>query len=124
VGVRGMNKVDRAEFGEGEAMSDLQRRHGKEKKDVMIPAGSALLALKYMRAFAAAYPDREFVQGGLAQIPWRTNVTIIEKVKEPEARLSLWALRSGSMSCRELCPLNLRRLCRVLRRSRRSWLEI
>jgi len=26
--------------------------------------------LKYMRQFAAAWPDREFVQEALAQIPW------------------------------------------------------
>ncbi len=42
--------------------------------------------LKYMRAFAEAWPDEEFVQQAAAQIPWFHNVVIIQKVKEPEAR--------------------------------------
>ena len=42
--------------------------------------------LKYMRALAEAYPDKEFVQGVLAQISWYHNITILEKVKEPTER--------------------------------------
>jgi hypothetical protein len=30
--------------------------------------------LKYMRAFAVAWPDEAFVQGVLAQLPWYTSV--------------------------------------------------
>lgn len=37
--------------------------------------------LKYMRAFAEAWPDEVFVQQAAAQIPWFHNVTIVEKVK-------------------------------------------
>lgn len=33
--------------------------------------------LKYMRAFAAAWPDRQFVQQVAAQIPWSHNCTIL-----------------------------------------------
>lgn len=40
--------------------------------------------LKYMRAFATAYPDSEFVQRVVAQIPWRTNLTLLDKLKQPE----------------------------------------
>jgi predicted nuclease of restriction endonuclease-like (RecB) superfamily len=40
-----------------------------------------------MRAFATAYPDEHFVQAVLAQIPWYHNITLVEKVKEPTARL-------------------------------------
>ncbi len=164
VGVSGMSKVDRAEFDEGEDMSDLRRRHGKEKKAVIIPAAASLLEmpegyvallaeikqqiqstrlrtalsvnaalmmlywdigqmillrqgqegwgakvidrisadlkeafpdmqgfsarnLKYMRAFAAAYPDRAIVHQVGAQIPWKTNVVLIEKLKDPQLRL-------------------------------------
>jgi hypothetical protein len=29
---------------------------------------------KYMRAFAMAWPDGEFVQGALAQLPWGHNL--------------------------------------------------
>lgn len=37
--------------------------------------------LKYMRAFADAYPDFSFVQEVLAQITWYHNITILDKVK-------------------------------------------
>jgi predicted nuclease of restriction endonuclease-like (RecB) superfamily len=36
--------------------------------------------LKYMRAFAEAWPDEEFVQAVLAQITWYHNLTLLEKV--------------------------------------------
>ena len=34
--------------------------------------------IKYMRAFAEAWPDEEFVQAVLAQITWYHNLTLIE----------------------------------------------
>ncbi|MGK5083483.1 PDDEXK nuclease domain-containing protein [Bdellovibrionota bacterium FG-1] len=43
--------------------------------------------LKYMRAFAVAYPKRSFVQQALAQLPWYHNITLLEKVSKPEERL-------------------------------------
>lgn len=42
--------------------------------------------LKYMRAFAEAYPDKQFVQGTLAQITWYHNLTLLEKVKDRSER--------------------------------------
>lgn len=42
--------------------------------------------LKYMRAFAEAYPDEQFVQQVVAQLPWGHNVRILEMVKAPEQR--------------------------------------
>lgn len=42
--------------------------------------------LKYMRAFAEAWPEEAFVQHAVAQIPWFHNVVILEKVKESESR--------------------------------------
>ncbi|RKY66318.1 MAG: DUF1016 domain-containing protein [Candidatus Latescibacterota bacterium] len=42
--------------------------------------------LKYMRAFAEAYPDEQFVQEVLAQITWYHNITLLEKVKDPTER--------------------------------------
>jgi predicted nuclease of restriction endonuclease-like (RecB) superfamily len=42
--------------------------------------------LKYMRAFAEAYPDRNFVQATLAQITWYHNIALLTKVKKPEDR--------------------------------------
>lgn len=43
--------------------------------------------LKYMRAFAEAYPNEQIVQEVLAQITWYHNIALIEKLKSPEERL-------------------------------------
>ena len=40
--------------------------------------------LRYMRAFAAAWPDRRIVQEVLAQITWYHCVALLDKVKDPE----------------------------------------
>ncbi|MBH3422450.1 PDDEXK nuclease domain-containing protein [Pseudomonas gessardii] len=42
--------------------------------------------LKYMRAFAEAWPDAEFVQGVLAQLPWYHQVALLDKLPGPETR--------------------------------------
>ena len=42
--------------------------------------------LKYMRAFAEAYPDLQFVQAVLAQLSWYHNITLLDKVKTSEER--------------------------------------
>jgi predicted nuclease of restriction endonuclease-like (RecB) superfamily len=44
-------------------------------------AGFSTRNLKYMRAFAVAWPDEVFVQEVLAQITWYHNITILDKVK-------------------------------------------
>lgn len=43
--------------------------------------------LKYMRAFADAYPDELIVQQAAAQIPWFHNCVLLDKVKAPQERL-------------------------------------
>jgi len=43
--------------------------------------------LKYMRAFAVAWPDRQIVQEVLAQITWYHNIALLDKLDDPEARL-------------------------------------
>lgn len=43
--------------------------------------------LKYMRAFAAAWPDHTLVQASLAQVTWYHNVTLLEKLVSAEDRL-------------------------------------
>ena len=42
--------------------------------------------LKYMRAFAEAWPDAEFVQQAAAQLPWFHLCTLIDKLKTREER--------------------------------------
>lgn len=43
--------------------------------------------LKYMRAFAEAWPDPPIVQQLVAQLPWGHNIRLLEAFKQPEARL-------------------------------------
>jgi len=43
--------------------------------------------LKYMRAFAEAWPDEIIVQEALAQITWYHNIALLEKVTLSEERL-------------------------------------
>ena len=49
-------------------------------------SGFSVRNLKYMRKFAEVYPDLEFVQAVLAQIPWWHNLLLLEKVKDAEIR--------------------------------------
>lgn len=42
--------------------------------------------LKYMRAFAEAWPDAEFVQQAAAQLPWFHLCTLLDKLKTREER--------------------------------------
>ncbi|TAN53928.1 MAG: DUF1016 family protein [Methylococcaceae bacterium] len=43
--------------------------------------------LKYMRQFCEAWPDRAIVQRTVALLPWRSNLTLLEKLGDPEIRL-------------------------------------
>jgi predicted nuclease of restriction endonuclease-like (RecB) superfamily len=47
--------------------------------------------LKYMRAFAEAWPDASIVQEALAQITWYHNITLLEKLSSADERL--WYVR-------------------------------
>lgn len=42
--------------------------------------------LKYMRAFAHAWPDAAIVQQAVAQLPWGHNVVLLDKLPGPETR--------------------------------------
>jgi hypothetical protein len=39
-----------------------------------------------VRAFAEAWPDRELMQRSVAQIRWRSNLTLLEKLKDADVR--------------------------------------
>jgi predicted nuclease of restriction endonuclease-like (RecB) superfamily len=52
--------------------------------------------LKYMRAFAEAYPDKEFVQQVVAQLPWGHQVRILDTVKDATQRE--WYIRQAVQS--------------------------
>lgn len=59
--------------------ADLQASHPEM-------SGLSPRNLKYMRAFAAAWPDEAFVQRVVAQIPWRQNLALLEGLKDPATR--------------------------------------
>lgn len=50
--------------------------------------------LKYMRAFAAAWPERSIVQEPLARIPWYHHIALMEKCRTPAERL--WYARQSA----------------------------
>lgn len=43
--------------------------------------------LKYMRAFATAWPDKAIVQELLAQLSWYQNLALLEKIKDGNAHI-------------------------------------
>jgi predicted nuclease of restriction endonuclease-like (RecB) superfamily len=49
-------------------------------------SGYSTRNLKYMRAFAAAWPDPAIVQQLAAQIPWMHNCVLLDRVKDAAAR--------------------------------------
>ncbi len=53
--------------------------------------GYSVRNLKYMAKFAETYPDKEFVQQVVAQIPWGHNVVIMDKVLAEDERT--WYLK-------------------------------
>lgn len=82
----------------GRAILDRQDREGWGSKVVerlsrdlqqSFPDMTGLSArnLKYMRRFAEAWADREFVQQVVAQIPWGHNVRLLDKLERLEDRL-------------------------------------
>lgn len=50
--------------------------------------------LKYMRAFAAAWPDAQIVQRVVARLPWRQNIALLERLGDAETRL--WYARRAA----------------------------
>jgi predicted nuclease of restriction endonuclease-like (RecB) superfamily len=52
--------------------------------------------LKYMRAFAAAWPEPSFVQAPLAQISWYHNIALLEQLDDTGTRL--WYARSALLN--------------------------
>ena len=49
--------------------------------------------LKYMRAFAAAWPDRQFVQQRAAQIPWFHNCILLNRFSD--AAIRSWYIKAA-----------------------------
>ena len=48
--------------------------------------GYSVRNLKYMAKFSETYPDREFVQQVVAQIPWGHNIVLLDKITDMDER--------------------------------------
>jgi len=56
------------------------------KTDFPKAKGYSVRNLTYMRKFAETYPDIEILQRGVAKLPWRNNITLMDKVKDNDKR--------------------------------------
>lgn len=70
----------------------IQRLSADLRREFPEMKGFSERNLKYMRAFAEAYPESAIVQQLAAQLPWFHNCTILDKVKDETERL--WYIRA------------------------------
>ena len=73
------------EEGWGSKVIDRMAKDLKEAFSDM--SGFSPRNIKYMRKFAECWPDFEIVQQVVAQIPWRTNRMLLDKLNTQEERL-------------------------------------
>ncbi|HZG44293.1 MAG TPA: DUF1016 N-terminal domain-containing protein, partial [Longimicrobium sp.] len=64
----------------------IQRLSQDLSREFPDSSGFSSRNLAYMRAFAEAYPDEEFVQQAVAQIPWGHITLLLGKVKNAAER--------------------------------------
>ena len=63
-------------------------RMAKDLKDAFPDmSGFSPRNIKYMRKFAECWPDFETVQRVVAQIPWRSNISLMDKLPDEESRI-------------------------------------
>lgn len=81
-----------------EVEKDARLSSGRQKEEAIFPdmRGFSPRNLKYMRAFAAAWPEKSIVQGDLAQLTWYHNLALpkalessLPTVEEIEAELGM-----------------------------------
>jgi predicted nuclease of restriction endonuclease-like (RecB) superfamily len=72
---------------EGWGTKVVQRLAKDLRRDFPEMTGLSPRNLTYMRAFAAAYPDREIVQQVVALLPWGHNLRLLDSLKGLDRRL-------------------------------------
>lgn len=78
---------------EGWGARVIDRLAADLRRDFPEMTGLSPRNLKYMRAFAEAFPDEAIVQQLVAQLPWGHNVKLVESLKTPAERL--WYARQA-----------------------------
>ncbi len=73
---------------EGWGTRVVDRLSADLKKEFPELRGFSTRNLNYMRRFADMWPNETIVQKLFAQLPWRHNITLMEKVKEPNRRMA------------------------------------
>ena len=81
------NEITRRQKEEGWGTKVIDTLARDLKRSFPDMQGFSLRNLKYMKAFAEAWPEEAIVQAPLAQITWYHNITLIHKVKNAEERL-------------------------------------
>lgn len=81
------NEILERQLNEGWGAKVIDRMSYDLKRDFPQMNGFSPRNLKYMRKFAEAWTDFEFVQRTVAQIPWRSNITLLDKLQDPQLRL-------------------------------------
>ncbi|HEV7372302.1 PDDEXK nuclease domain-containing protein [Arenibaculum sp.] len=71
---------------EGWGARVIDRLANDLRRDFPEMTGLSARNLKYMRAFAEAWPDHEFVQQVVARLPWGHNLRLLDAVKAPAER--------------------------------------
>ena len=71
---------------EGWGAKIVDRLAGDLRRDFPEMTGLSARNLKYMRMFAEAYPEPDFVQQVVARLPWGHNIRLIEAVKDSAER--------------------------------------
>jgi predicted nuclease of restriction endonuclease-like (RecB) superfamily len=89
----GRDILDRQSVG-GWGARVIDRLAADLRRDFPEMTGLSPRNLKYMRAFAEAFPEREIVQQVVARLPWGHAIKLIEGVKSPEQRI--WYARQAA----------------------------
>lgn len=71
---------------EGWGARVIDRLAADLRRDFPNMTGLSARNLKYMRAFAEAWPDEPMVQQAVARLPWGHNVRLLEAVKGSDVR--------------------------------------
>lgn len=81
------NKILKKQQAEGWGAKVIDRLSMDLKEAFPEMEGFSSRNLKYMRKFAESWPDVEIVQRTIAQIPWRSNIVLMDKLNDRESRL-------------------------------------
>lgn len=73
--------------------------------------GYSIRNLKYMAKFAEIYPDREFVQQVVAQIPWGHNIVLLDKVADMDERNGILKSQRKTAGLEMFLSIRLKATC-------------